>query len=458
MKKDAARWLKTGTFICLSAALVCAFVFIAKVIHTRLNTVVIGGEEYDKSVSSLDLSGIQLSGEAEALLGFDNLESADLRDTGITVSQYEAIHSALPDCRIRWSVPIGDSFYDSDITEFRLTTDISPTDINQIGYLTGLKTLDARDYPLCDELYDLTVKFKENSADFKLLLHDALYGKEITEQTEKLDFSHKRIKDLSEFYQKLRFFTNIKKIYVGDISVPDEDMDSLNKAFPETKIVWLIEFSIWQVRTDIKVFSTQVGKLQTVKVNQDQIQPLVKYCTDLEALDLGHNIMTDISCLAGLKNIDILIISSNRLSDISVIRNFPKIHFLDIRNQPDIDDLSPIASLPELEQIELQHLKKVENMSAFTHCPKLKILFALDVEFTDCTLDDLKAACPECLFDMESDFTKHTWPNTNKNMIIRYLFTNWARVDTEAYNGWDDVQFTEKPTNGWKYKEREKYI
>lgn len=455
--KNKVRLFKIGLVIFLALVLVGIALYVAAVIHHKLNTVVICGEEYDRSVSAVDLSGKPLSGEIDSLLQFSHLQYADLTDTGITPEQYDALHAAVSDCDIRWSVPVGNSFYPSDISTLTLTPDISPSDIHMIGYLTNLKTLDAREYPLCDELYDLTFQNGEKSVGYDILLHETLYGTEITEQTEKLDFSHTKITDLSEFYQKLRFFTNIKKIYVGDIAIPDEEMDALNKAFPATKIVWLVEFSIWQVRTDIKVFSTQVGKLQKVKVRQDQIQPLVKYCTDLEALDLGHNLMTDVSCLAGLKNIDILIISSNRLSDISVLRNFPKIHFLDIRNQPKIDDLSPIASLPELEQIELQHLGKVENMSAFMHCPKLKMLFALDVDFTDCTLDDLKAACPECLFDMESDFTKHVWANTDKNMIIRDLFTNWARVDTETYNGWDDVRFTEKPTCGWKYKDRYTY-
>lgn len=454
MKKNTGRTLKIGSICVLALALICAAAFI----YHRLNTVVICGEEFDKSVSAIDLSGRQLAGEANTLLKLSHLKYADLTDTGITPEQYDTIHAALPDCSIRWSVPIGSTFYTNDIAELTLTPDISPSDIGTVRYLTDLKTLDARDYPLCDELYDLAFTDGSKTAGYNLLLRDTLYGAEITEQTERLDFSHTKITDLSEFYDKLRFFNNIKKIYVGDISLPDEEMDKLNKAFPATRIVWLIEFSIWQVRTDIKVFSTQVGDLQTVKVTQDQIKPLINYCTDMEALDLGHNLMTDVSCLAGLKNIDILIISSNKLTDISVLRNFPKIHFLDIRNQPGIDDLSPIASLPELEQIELQHLGWVENMSAFTHCPKLKILFAYDVRFTDCTLDDLKAACPDCLFDMTSDFTKKVWPNTDKNMTIRYLFTNWARVDTETYNGWDDVRYFDEPVNGWKYAEREKYI
>ena len=102
MKKNTGRALKIGSICVLALALICAAAFI----YHRLNTVAICGEEFDKSVSAIDLSGRQLAGEANTLLKLSHLKYADLTDTGITPEQYDTIHAALPDCSIRWSVPI----------------------------------------------------------------------------------------------------------------------------------------------------------------------------------------------------------------------------------------------------------------------------------------------------------------------------------------------------------------
>lgn len=423
---------------------------------TKLNvrnvptTVTVCGAEYELSVSEIDLSGRELSGDVEELLKLTRLKYADLTDTRITPEQYDTIHSALPDCSIVWSVPVGGEYYPSTVENLTLSPHISLSELKNIRYFTRLKRLDASGYPLCDGLFEATEPFRQPDSGCLCVFSGKLYGCPISEATDRFDFSSQKITDVSEFYNVLRFFPNVREIYLGDISVPDEDVDRLNKAFPDISIVWLVEFAKWQVRTDIRVFSTLVGKIQLMTYDEKELFPLLAYCTELRALDLGHNHMSDISLIGNLTKLEVLILAENKMNTIEPLGNLTKLHFLEIYNCQNVDDLSPLSNCTELENLMIYNDGDLRNVRALASCRKLKLLYAGFVNPVDYSWDLLKKELPDCVIDKHTYVTEGVWRNSRKGKAVRYAFSNWKKI--QRYNHWDDFTVGKTEVVGRKIK------
>lgn len=412
-------------------------------IYRVVSTVVINDVRYDRKTSEINLSGTDLSADIDVLFEMKNLKSADLTNTNITPGQYEMIAEKLPDCEIKWSVPMGGTTYSSDTETLTLNENISPVELENIKYFEQLKTLDARGYTLCDELYAATLAV--SSSDCEYIFSGTLCGKDINNNTTELDLSSCEVSDTAEFYNKLRFFPDVTSVFVGDCKVSDEEMDKLNQAFPDTKIVWLVEFGIWQVRTDIKVFSTLVGTLQPRTFTQDDLYPLVNYCTDLVALDLGHNRISDISSFYKLTKLEILGLCNARITDISVLTKFPQLHYLELFGCTKLTDLSVLGELKNLEQLNIYGIYEFDNLKALSECTKLQYICAgHTTPQGDYKWNDLRKALPECTIDTAGhrDAVQGGWRNSKKSADIRTAFTHWKLIET--YNNWDDVVYSQK--------------
>ena len=84
---------------------------------------------------------------------------------------------------------------------------------------------------------------------------------------------------------------------------------------------------------------------------------------DLIHLDLSQNLLSDISALAGLTNLQSLRLSFNQISDISTLSDLSTLHdlFL-IENQ--ISDISALENLTKLDLVNLMGNPSVTSQQA----------------------------------------------------------------------------------------------
>ena len=75
-----------------------------------------GDGVYDRYAQSLDLSGRQ-DVDFSKLPRFYNLRQVDLRNTGLTVEQFDWLRGRMPDCEIAWLVPFQGALLDPDTEE-----------------------------------------------------------------------------------------------------------------------------------------------------------------------------------------------------------------------------------------------------------------------------------------------------------------------------------------------------
>ncbi len=204
---------------------------------------------------------------------------------------------------------------------------------------------------------------------------------EILDQTadstiEELDLSRKTITDIEEFKKSLYLLTHLKKLDMSYTNLTNEQLGELRTEFPNIKITWVIHMSKWSLRTDAVAFSVLVYTYDYRRMTTQDIQVL-KYCTDLQALDLGHQAIEDITVIGDyLPNLRVLILADNKIKDISPLAKLKHLHYLELFMN-DITDSSPLASCKELVDLNISFNYRFCDISGILNLPKLERLWLI---------------------------------------------------------------------------------
>lgn len=368
---------------------------------------VMDGVEYLRASTELDLSGKQIS-ELEKLQELTALRKLDLRDTGITIEQYDMLHAALPECEILWSVPFQDGFYDCATQELVLST-LSESDLPALAYLPELTSINAdlcQDYdaifammeqypdlavtytvsigeiaiahtaeeitvtdpdasellaqlPLLPNLKTVTlegtlpdnqalIEVKNTFPEITFLWNFTVYGVETNTLAEFIDLSKIQLENTDELEAALPCFYNLTKVDMISCGLSNPDMEALNLRHSETSFVWKVNVSGVNVRTDIKYF-------MPYKHNLSKIGDLsnLRYCTEIEVLDFGHKCISDVSYIEYMPNLRFLLLLECN-PDMNIIGNCTSLEYLELCDSP-VTDFWPLTNLTNLKDLNLSY-------------------------------------------------------------------------------------------------------
>lgn len=197
-----------------------------------------------------------------------------------------------------------------------------------------------------------------------------LNGERIDSFSETLDFCGAKIASYEAFSDALRYFPKLERLIMHDCSLTNEQLKAIKDRYPEKGVVWTVHLGRWSVETDAVAFSTKQGDGNDHRLRSDKAQAL-RYCTDLIALDLGHNDLTDIEWIKELKNLQVLILADNRnLRDISAIGELKKLKYLELF-LTSVGDISPLQNLSELLDVNLIYTP-VKDITPLLSCKKLE--------------------------------------------------------------------------------------
>ena len=231
--------------------------------------------------------------------------------------------------------------------------------------------------------------------------------------TEELDLRRAQIKDFDAFGDALSKFPRLKNTELHFCSLTNEQLAALRDRYPEKHIVWTVCFNKWKVRTDVVAFSTLQLAPNDNRVPSKDAQVL-QYCTDLVALDLGHNGITDLEWLRPLKKLQVLILADNaKLSDITPIGSLTKLKYIELF-MTSVEDITPLSNLPDLLDANLC-FTKITDVTPLKRCTKLeRIWFGRQVagQIGEAGIADLQSALPNAVIDTD--------------------------VRSSTYNGWRD--------------------
>ena len=241
--------------------------------------------------------------------------------------------------------------------------------------------------------------------DAEILFRTELFGKELTSDTELLVLDGIRIEDLSPIERILPAARNLRQIDMCGCGVPDEEMAAFRERNPNTKIVWTVDLKHWTVRTDITHFATwnrikmdENGLIVTARNvggNTSRSLAPLQYCTDLVALDLGHNKITDLNFLSGLVNLKYLIIALNEVTDLTPLSGLSELKYLEIFSNENITDISPLSNLKKLEALCMSDTK-VTDISPLYGNQALRRLYLQGYRFDRDARAEIAEKLPDC--------------------------------------------------------------
>jgi len=287
-----------------------------------------------------------------------------------------AITGAYPNLDLSYTLVLFDGEVGPDLTELDLSG-LTSADLDE-NLLEKLRLL-----PGLTDVQLMTAQGTTNftPADVKLLVdilpgvtfHYSfqLFGKTVNTADERVEFKNTYIgnEGIPEIRAALDILTNCTYFLLDNCGIDNEVMAQLRDDYPDTKVVWRVYWAYFHALTDVEMIHT------TEKLDDENVEVL-KYCTDVKYLDIGHN--------RGLHNIDfvnympklkVAIVVDSWIYNLEPFANCPELEWLEIVACSNITDLSPLANCKNLKGLNMSCVHKVKDLSPLFGLEKMERLY-----------------------------------------------------------------------------------
>ena len=333
----------------------------------------------------------------------------------------------------RYQIDRSDIPDEANVQVMNLKTNTAVTYEEVLDYVEqqgGTGLADVRNYRLnLPQIWDLTERYMDGELVWELDVD----GVRITSDVRELDFSGHDLTALDlDLYMLFGLLRNLEKVDLCQCGFSNDEMAALQDAFPKIKIVWEIQMSHWTVRTDAVAFSTMKDCSQTFFLNDDEAKYL-KYCTDLVALDLGHNYVTDLSFLQYMPDLKILILVDNvkgwengkiqRIDDLSMLQYVPKLEYLEFFCDG-VEDISFLQYTPNLVDLNISY-NPISDATYLFELPKLERLFLEHTRIPYSEFERLRETYPNAQLEYYGEGSiDHGWREHERYYAMWDMFKN----------------------------------
>ena len=327
------------------------------------------GQTLANTAESVTLQGIQSSdaGETARLLSFlPYVKSIDLgvaqEGSGLSSQDLAAFAAACPDAMLNYSL----SFLGQEISLADQEVDFSSLTSAQVGdaasVLSAMNSVSL--IYLGDESsglsWDEVIRLHEAAPAAALDYGFTLWGITSNLAATDLSFSHIKMNDEGAAVRKLvPLMANLQTLDMDSCGVSNESMAVIRDENPSVNVIWRVNFAGYTARTDVeRILASSTTKGGAVT---DSAAQVLKYCTKVKYLDLGHNeVLTDISFTAYMPDLEVAIFAINNIEDISPLANCPKLEYLEI-NSTNVTDLTPLANSTALRHLNIGRTGQLIN-------------------------------------------------------------------------------------------------
>ncbi len=274
--------------------------------------------------------------------------------------------------------------------------------ITGLKLLPNLKSADLHGSELTwEDRVKLSSEFPKVHFGWVVTYRDVEYD---SDDTEEIDISRTRLTtaDLVTLKELTQQINGLKKLILCDCGLDNETLGEFRKEVPDVNVVWRLTMGKWRLRTDQITFSVLIYSYNYVRLRSADIQVL-KYCTDLKCLDLGHQAISDISVIGEyLTDLRLLIMADNWISDLTPLANLKHLHYLELFVN-NITDLSPLAELHELVDVNISYNRRLSNIEPLLYSPMMERVW---LESTSVSSEDF-------------DLLEETYPDAKVVRVVR---------------------------------------
>lgn len=380
-------------------------------------------------------------------------KTIDLRDTELSLSDYQKLREALPDCEVQWNIPFQGRLYDNATQELSLTS-LSPEDVAVLGLFPELNLLDATG---CTD-YDALMDFHASSPDCALIYQVTLgadsYPQDAREATvadpdiqelkTKLSYlpqlkklhltgtlpAYNQLKELLELYpdidirwdvtyeglslsstqyylnlsgiamdrekidELLPWFPNVNTVNMRGCGMTDSELMDLADAYPEILFAWDMAFRDLLLPTDAEEIDISGQLMEDTR----EIEDLLPYFPNVKKVVMSHCGFDD-ETMDALNNRyeDIRFVWSIQVQEVFIRTDTKYFYPYKYRASMDVDDedLIPLRYLIDCECVDIGHMWAVTHCEWVAYMPKLKYFITIDSQISD--LSPL-ANCKELIY------------------------------------------------------------
>lgn len=212
------------------------------------------------------------------------------------------------------------------------------------------------------------------------------------------------------------YLTQCSELTMERCNVSNKRMAALRDALPQMKVVWRVSFGLASSRTD----ATRIRLVKDgYRFSTENLEPL-RYCVDVELLDLGHNGLRNIDFVQYMPKLRVAILAIGYLEDLTPLSGCTELEYLELFTNR-ISDLTPLSGLENLRHLNLTY-NRITDPTPLYSLTGLERLWIGRTDFTDEQKAALAAALPGCEIDYGNGPTGDGWRNHPRYDLLREQF------------------------------------
>lgn len=284
----------------------------------------------------------------------------------------------------------------------------------------NLELLDARNVVLTSDEY--VSLFKEDSI-VKIITKVNFEGSVLDLSLSEIDISGKYISNKEAFDQLVSHVPSGIKFVMCNCGYGNDEMAALRDKHTNLEFAWRVYLGRWNLRTDDEAFSVMIYDYSHRRMTSADIEVL-KYCTKLKALDVGHQAITDISVIGQLTELRVLILADNWISDLTPLANLKNLEYLELFVN-NIADLSPVAECTNLVDLNFGWNWRVSDISCLYSLEKIERLWLPTTSLPYAKRAEVIENFPDAtIIFADKNSISSGWRTHERYFSMRGMFTN----------------------------------
>lgn len=260
----------------------------------------------------------------------------------------------------------------------------------------------------------------------------------VDEDTEELDVSNMEVTNVNAMKDYMLLLPKLTTLEMCDCGLSNEEMEILRDALPDTKVVWMLHMQEYSMRTDVIAYSTLVMWTPVPNPITSEDAEQFKYCTELRALDLGHQAITDLSWLEYLPELRLLILADNKVTDLTPIGTLKELRYVELFGNYGITTWEPLRNCTKMEELNIGFVAQPKDFSFLETMPNLKHFWAIGCVYTAAQDTQIRSLIPEgcdycCIAKKPEDAQQPTGSGWRETIAF------WRQYDMFRGNYLDEI-------------------
>jgi len=250
------------------------------------------------------------------------------------------------------------------------------------------------------------------SVDDVMLIHEALpeaaldysfefFGKTVNlADTGELEYKKVNIgNEGAELFKKvLPMMKRCTRLVIDLCGIDDEVMADLRNSVDNVKVVWHVVMGSHGCMTDARRFRADPDVMKAAADFEK-----LKYCTELEFIDLGHNgSLTNVDFVSYMPNLKAIIIVNSKVSSLEPFRSCKELQMLEMVDVHNVTDLTPLLDCPKLRLLNISNSRGITDVSCMMGKESLERFYLpLNYVKDEEQLEALVESLPDCIVTVE---------------------------------------------------------